>query len=60
MIGTVVSNGRVGTQWVSSGSFISGFRNRTNSFDRNLVDDPPPLLPSTSEVYDFVRWREVE
>lgn len=60
MIGTVVSNGRVGTQWTNAGSFISGFRNRTNSFDRNLVENPPPLLPSTSEVYNFVRWREVE
>ncbi len=60
MTGTVVSNGRVGTQWTSAGVFSSGFRTRTNSFDRNLVDNPPPLLPSTSEVYDFVRWREVE
>lgn len=56
--GTIVSNGRVGTQWTSGGSFSSGFRNRSNSFDRNLVDNPPPLVPNTSDVYEFVEWRE--
>lgn len=61
MTGTVVSNGRVGTRWVDYyGTYVSGFNFRTNSFDRNLVENPPPLLPSTSEVYDFVQWREVE
>ncbi len=56
--GTIVSNGRVGTSWSSGGVFSSGFRNRVNSFDRNLVDNPPPLVPNTSDVYEFVEWRE--
>jgi hypothetical protein len=56
--GTIVSNGRVGTKWTSGGTYISGFDNRTNTFDRNLVDNPPPLVPNTSDVYDFVEWRE--
>jgi hypothetical protein len=56
--GTIVSNGRVGTQWTSGGAFISGFRNRYNSYDRNLVDHPPPLVPNTSDVYEFTEWRE--
>ena len=56
--GTIVSNGRVGTSWTSQGTFISGFRNRYSSYDRNLVESPPPLVPNTSDVYDFVDWRE--
>jgi hypothetical protein len=59
--GTIVSNGRVGTQWVNGwGSFSSGFHNRYSSYDRDLVDSPPPLVPNTSDVYDFVEWREDE
>lgn len=56
--GTIVSNGRVGTQWTSGGVFTSGFHDRYSSYDRNLVDSPPPLVPNTSDVYDFVEWRE--
>lgn len=56
--GTIVSNGRVGTQWTSGGVFESGFHNRYSSYDRNLVESPPPLVPNTSDVYDFVDWRE--
>lgn len=56
--GTIVSNGRVGTQWVSGSTFQSGFHNRFSSYDRNLVENPPPLVPNTSDVYDFVDWRE--
>lgn len=56
--GTIVSNGRVGTRWTSSGSYVSGFNSRTNTYDRNLVNNPPPLVPNTSDVYEFVEWRE--
>ncbi len=58
--GTIVSNGRVGTQWTSGGTFESGFHDRYSSYDRNLVENPPPLVPNTSDVYDFVDWREDE
>lgn len=58
--GTVVSNGRVGTQWISGGTQISGFSNRYNSYDRSLVVSPPPLTPHTSDDYQFIEWREVE
>ncbi|MCA9365671.1 hypothetical protein KC723_02150 [Candidatus Kaiserbacteria bacterium] len=60
--GTIVSNGRVGTQWTGSycGSYGSGFGTRYNSYDRNLVDSPPPLAPNTSDDYKFVDWRQVE
>ncbi len=58
--GTIVSNGREGTKWTSGGVFISGFQNRTNTYDRNLVSDPPPLTPEVSDTYQFIEWREVE
>jgi len=60
MNGTIVSNGRVGTKWTSGGTFISGFNTRFNTYDRLLVDNPPPLAPNTSEDYKFVEWREVD
>ena len=60
MHGTIVSNGRVGTRWTCGGSYCSGFETRYNSFDRNLVNEPPPLTPEVSDTYEFVEWREVE
>lgn len=60
MHGTVVSNGRVGTKWSSGGTFVSGFNTRVNSYDRDLVTNPPPLAPQTSDDYKFVEWREMD
>ncbi len=57
--GTIVSNGRVGTQWTSGGNIISGFLTRNNTYDRNLVDSPPPLIPTTSDDYEFSDWQDV-
>ncbi|MFT5036632.1 MAG: hypothetical protein ACI9VM_000194 [Candidatus Azotimanducaceae bacterium] len=57
--GTIVSNGSVGTQWGSGDGYSSGFEFRVNSYDRDLVDNPPPLAPKTSDDYKFVDWREV-
>ncbi len=57
--GTIVSNGRVGTRWSNgSGNTTSGFENRFNSYDRNLVLNPPPLVPKTSDVYTVTEWRD--
>lgn len=58
MNGTIVSNGRVGTQWTNGGNTISGFRDRYNTYDRNLVANPPPLVPVTSDVFEFSEWRD--
>ncbi len=56
--GTIVSNGREGTKWTSGGVFTSGFNTRYNSYDRDLVSDPPPLTPEVSDEYEFIEWRE--
>lgn len=60
MNGSVVSNGRVGTRWSCSGAYCSGYENRTNSYDRKLMVDPPPLTPFADDEYGFVKWAETE
>lgn len=56
--GSIVSNGRVGTQWICGGVFCSGFGDRSNTYDRALANSPPPLTPFTSLDYRFIEWRE--
>lgn len=56
--GTVVSNGRVGTKWTSNGTFVSGFSQRFDNFDRNLSANPPPFTPVTSDDYKFIIWQD--
>ena len=56
--GTIVSNERVGTKWTCGGTYCSGFETRFNSYDRALVEDPPPLTPESAADYSFVEWRE--
>jgi hypothetical protein len=58
--GSIVSNGRVGTQWTSGGVYVSGYQQRYNNYDKDQAIDPPPLTPFTSEDYGFVQWYEVE
>jgi hypothetical protein len=60
--GTIVSNGREGTKWTGSvcGGYSSGFETRHNSYDRNLVADPPPLTPEVSDTYRFIEWRDID
>lgn len=57
--GTIVSNERVGTKWVyADGTWASGFETRINTYDRDLVENPPPLTPETSDTYQFIEWRQ--
>ncbi len=56
--GTIVSNGREGTKWTSGGVHTSGFADRYNSYDRNLVSNPPPLVPKTSDVFLVTDWKD--
>lgn len=58
--GTIVSNERVGTKWTCGGVYCSGFDTRFNSYDRDLVEDPPPMSPETSADYRFIEWRDVQ
>jgi len=58
-LGSVVSNLRGGTAWSDgSGGQSSGFLIRDTSFDRNQIDNPPPLTPITNDVYELQDWRQ--
>ncbi len=58
--GSIVSNGRVGTQWISGSVTISGYKKRENYIDRNLIYNPPPFVPYTTFEFGVVRWEELE
>jgi len=57
-IGTVVSNGRIGTRWTCGGSFCSGYSARVDTYDRLLAFSPSPFTPAASPDYKLVLWRE--
>lgn len=57
-VGTIVSNGRTGTQWTCGGSFCGGYASRIDSYDGKLSTSPPPFTPYTSTDYKFVNWRD--
>lgn len=63
MYGTVVSNGRTGSNWgyptISSGlgcSVVNGVNNRTDTYDSKISADPPPLTPFTKDEFRFIEW----
>jgi hypothetical protein len=56
--GSIVSNGRTGTKWTNGVSVVSGYQNRTDSYDELQATNPPPFTPSASTDYSFVLWRE--
>jgi len=58
--GSIVSNDRVGTQWVSSGQIISGYLKRENYVDNNLLYQPPPFTPFVTEQFEIANWKEIE
>ncbi|MBL7156214.1 MAG: hypothetical protein ISS87_01270 [Candidatus Pacebacteria bacterium] len=58
--GSVVSNGRVGTQWTSGSVIVSGYLKRENYFDSNLVYFYPPFVPHIKPDFEIVNWEEVK
>lgn len=56
--GTIVSNGREGTKWTNGGTFVSGYADRFNTYDRDQATNPPPLTPYVSDDYTFIEWHE--
>ncbi len=64
VLGTVVSNQRLGTKWSYStwgcwGEW-SGFSQRVGSYDRYLASSPPPFTPQLSNQYKIINWKEDE
>ena len=54
ILGSVVSNGRVGTKWGN----VSGYSYREDNYDSSLTLSPPPFTPYTSEDYQFIQWNQ--
>jgi hypothetical protein len=58
--GSIVSNGRVGTQWVSiGGHVVSGYLNRETYVDSSLIYEPPVFTPFLSSQFKIVKWEEL-
>jgi len=58
--GSIVSNGRVGTKWVSGSQIVSGYLKRESYYDANLIYKSPPFVPYTSPQFLIVNWEEIE
>ncbi|MCX6764659.1 MAG: hypothetical protein NTU58_03055 [Candidatus Nealsonbacteria bacterium] len=57
--GSVVSNGRVGTQWTSGGTIVSGYSKRESYFDPDLIYNPSPFVPHVDSDFKIIDWKEV-
>jgi len=58
--GSIVSSGRVRTQWVNPGGHISsGYLNRETSVDKNLLYAPPVFTPFLSSEFKIIKWEEL-
>jgi len=55
-LGTQVSNARAVTNWTGWSGFTGS--GGGSSFDRDQVDNPPPLTPETNDVYELQDWRQ--
>ena len=60
IIGSIISNGRVGTQWTSGSSIVSGYQQRENYIDPNLIYSPPSFVPYAEYDFKIVKWEEIE
>ncbi len=56
--GTIISANRPGYNYSSGSTLISGFTTVTSTYDINQVYNPPPFTPYTSDVYQFISWRQ--
>jgi hypothetical protein len=58
--GSVISRGRVGTQWSGGNCEGSGYTNRESYFDPNLIYNPPPFVPYIEPDFKIVDWKEIK
>ena len=59
IIGSVVSNGRVGTQWTSGSYMVSGYAERENVVDTKLIYSPCPFIPFIEYDFKVIKWEEI-
>lgn len=60
ILGSIISNGRVGTQWISGSQVVSGYLQRETYYDTNLVYSPPPFVPYILSDFEIKNWEEIE
>ncbi|MBU3942421.1 hypothetical protein KKA24_00380 [Patescibacteria group bacterium] len=60
IVGSVVSNGRVGTQWTSGSTIVSGYLERENYIDTKLIYSPCPFVPYAEYDFKVINWEEIE
>jgi len=54
--GSVISRGRVGTQWTDG----TGYQSRESYFDQNLIYNPPPFVPYVDPDFKIIDWKEIK
>jgi len=57
--GVIISNGRVGTQWISGSQIVSGYLKRETYVDPYLIYNPPVFTPFLGTQYKIVSWEEL-
>jgi len=57
--GSIISNGRVGTQWISGSQVVSGYLKRETYVDPNLLYNPPAFTPFVSSQFKIFDWKEL-
>jgi Tfp pilus assembly protein PilX len=57
--GMVGSNQVPGTSWVSGGTVVSGYQQKVQTYDANLLYGPPPYFPTNGQ-YEFISWEQVQ
>lgn len=60
IVGSIVSNGRVGTQWTSGSYVVSGYLERENYVDTKLIYNPSPFVPYVEHDFRVINWEELE
>lgn len=57
--GSIISNGRVGTKWISGSQVISGYLKRESYFDSVLIYNPPPFTSFIDPEFKIIKWEEL-
>jgi hypothetical protein len=57
--GSIISSGRVGTQWTSGSQIVSGYQKRETYIDPYLLYNPPVFTPFVGSQYKIVGWEEM-
>jgi len=57
--GAIVSNGRVGTKWVSGSIVVSGYLKRETYSDPYLLYGPSVFTPYIDPEYKIINWQEL-